>query len=30
MQEKRCTIKHLRDGQQQSVPFENLTQFSFL
>lgn len=30
LQEKRCTIKHLRDGQQQSVPFENLTQFSFL
>lgn len=28
--DKRCTIKHLSDGRQESVAFENLNEFSFL
>lgn len=28
--EKRCTVKRLSDGTQESLPFENLPEFSFL
>jgi histidyl-tRNA synthetase len=30
LEQKACTIKDLRNGEQKSVPFNNITEFSFI